>query len=108
MDLVVPFAVELVPFQADLREFFVGDLGSGWIGLIIEFGVHFQASCCGRGSDEINNNLEADERLAAPVLANEAEQPMLDLVPLAGARREVTHRDAQAGLVGQFLQLHFP
>ena len=108
MDLVIPFTVELVPFEADLREFLVLDLGSGGIGPVIEFGVHFQAFCGGRGGDEINNDLEADERLAAPVLANEAEQPMLDLVPLAGARREVTHRDAQAGLVGQFLELHFP
>ena len=108
MDLVVPFTVELVPLQADLGEFLVVDLGSGWVGPVIELGVHFQAFGCGRGGDEIDNDLEADERFAAPVLANEAEQPMLDFVPLAGAGWEVTDRDAQAGFVGQFLQLHFP
>ena len=33
---------------------------------------------------------------------------MLDLVPLAGARREVTDNNAQARFIGQFLQLQFP
>jgi len=41
-------------------------------------------------------------------LADATEQAMLDLVPLAGARREVTHHDAQAGFAGEFLELHFP
>jgi hypothetical protein len=41
MDLVVPFTVELVPFQADLGEFLVVDLGSGWVGPVIELGMHF-------------------------------------------------------------------
>ena len=33
---------------------------------------------------------------------------MLDLVPLARARREVADRDLQARLVGEFLQFHLP
>jgi hypothetical protein len=32
-----------------------------------------------------------------------AEHPMLDLIPLAGPRRKVAHRDPQPDLVGQFL-----
>jgi hypothetical protein len=35
----------------------------------------------------------AYERLAAPVLADEGEQAMLDLVPLACTWRKVAHRD---------------
>ncbi len=33
---------------------------------------------------------------------------MLDLVPLAGARRKVTHLDRQAALIGPALQFPFP
>ena len=46
------------------------------------------------------------QRFAAPVLADVGEEPVLDLVPLAGSRWEVTHRDSQPGFVGQLLQLH--
>ena len=33
---------------------------------------------------------------------------MLDLVPFAGAGREVAYRDGQRGLIGEFLQFQFP
>ena len=45
---------------------------------------------------------------AAPVLGDVAEQGVLDQIPLAGARREVAHADAQPGLIGQALQFGFP
>ena len=50
----------------------------------------------------------AEERLAAPVARDEAEQAVLDLVPLARAGREVADLDLKAGLVGQALQLGLP
>src|SRR5271165_258399 len=39
----------------------------------------------------------ADEWLGAPVVADEGEEAVLDLVPLAGARRQVADRDVEAG-----------
>src|SRR3712207_7567213 len=42
------------------------------------------------------------------VLRDEGEQPVLDLVPFAGARREVADAERQARLVGQPLQLPLP
>ena len=33
---------------------------------------------------------------------------MFDLVPLAGSRRIVSHRDRHAGLIAQSLKLHLP
>ena len=33
---------------------------------------------------------------------------LLDLVPLAGSRRQMTHRNPQTGFVGQLLQFQFP
>jgi hypothetical protein len=49
-----------------------------------------------------------DERLATPVLADKGKQAVLDLVPLAGTRRQMTDRNPQAGFVGRLLQFHFP
>ena len=49
-----------------------------------------------------------DQRAAPPVLRDVAEHPVFDLIPLARPRREVAHRDPQAGLIGQLLQLHLP
>src|SRR5208283_4786364 len=43
-----------------------------------------------------------------PVFGNEAEQPMLDLVPLAGARRKVTNLQGHSQFVRQTLQRLLP
>ena len=48
----------------------------------------------------------APEWLAAPVLADKGEEPMLDLVPFAGARRKVAHREVETGLVGESTQVY--
>jgi len=50
----------------------------------------------------------AAQRLAAPVDSDERKQAMLDLVPLAGAGRQVANRCGKLELVGQFLKLDFP
>src|SRR3954471_12256947 len=50
----------------------------------------------------------ADQRLAAPVLPDEREKAMLDLVPLARPRREVAYRDLQPRLIRQPLEFHLP
>jgi hypothetical protein len=44
-----------------------------------------------------------DERFSAPVARYEREEAMLDLVPFAGAGRQVTHGDGNAKFVGQLL-----
>src|SRR4051794_9110134 len=50
----------------------------------------------------------ADERLRLPVHRDEREQPVLDLVPLRGARRQMVHGDLDAEFVGKTLQLTLP
>src|ERR1700759_4887065 len=50
----------------------------------------------------------ADQRLAAPIHGDEGEQAVLDFVPFAGARRQVSHRHRQPCLVGKSLQLTLP
>jgi hypothetical protein len=50
----------------------------------------------GGGPDQLDDHPIADECFGAPV---EGEEAVLDLVPLAGARRQVTDRDVEAELV---------
>ena len=57
--------------------------------------LHLQTGAGGGGGDQLDDGLVADQRLAAPVLGDEREQPMLDLVPLAGAGRQMTDRDGR-------------
>src|SRR5260370_15439140 len=62
----------------------------------------------GGGCNTVDDGLIPDGRFRPPVLADEREQPMFDLVPLARARREVTDRNLQPDFVGQFLQFPLP
>src|SRR5512135_3182125 len=50
----------------------------------------------------------ADQRPTPPVHRDVREEPVLDLVPLARARREVADGDLQTRLVGEALQFHLP
>jgi hypothetical protein len=54
---------------------------------------NFYAVECGRSpaGDQLHNGGIRQQRLPSPVPADEREQPMLDLVPLAGTRRQVTY-----------------
>src|SRR5258708_2173988 len=52
----------------------------------------------GGGGGGLEDALVAGQRPAPPVHRDRGEQPVLDPVPLGGAGREVTHRDAQPGL----------
>jgi hypothetical protein len=52
----------------------------------------------------LHDGLVADQRLTAPVLCNEREQPVFDFVPFAGAWREMANRDRQTQFIGEILQ----
>ena len=59
-------------------------------------------------ADETDDGREVDERRAAPVHRDVPEQAVLDLVPLARARREVTDRDGEPRAIRELLQLPLP
>jgi len=61
-----------------------------------------------RITDQVHDDGSRAERLTSPVLGDVAEHPVLDLVPLARAGREMADRDPQPQVVGQTLQRHFP
>src|SRR5688572_13038082 len=95
-------------FEVDGGEFGVGDFESGGVGAGVEVSPDREAGAGGGAADELDDDLAADEWSSAPVLGDVAEHPVLDLVPLAGAGREVADADAQAGLVGEALELGLP
>jgi hypothetical protein len=92
--------VEFIAQDVDFCDFLLGDSDSRRVGSSIQFGMDLEAGRRGGAGDKTDDRLEATLRLASPVLADVGEQPMLDLVPLAGAGRKVTDEDSQAGFVG--------
>ena len=108
LDRVVPLAVKGIPDHLHRSEFLVANLAALRIGVGVEFGLNLQAGG-GRGiGDQVDDDLEADQGPPTPVLADVSKHAMLDLIPLARARRQVTDRDRQARIVGQALQFGFP
>ena len=107
-DRVVPFTVELITADVQLFHLLLGDLDAALVSVGVQRALHAQAGA-GRGSgDQVHDDFMADQRLAPPVLGDEGEEAVLDLVPLAGARWKMSQRDLQAGFVRQALQLPFP
>src|SRR5712691_13548929 len=86
----------------------VGDGDAFRIEVVVDLAEPGEAGLGGGRRDQIDDDAIADERAGAPVLADEGEEAVLDLVPLAGARRQVVDGDVEADLVGEPLQLAFP
>ena len=75
-------------------EFFIRHDDPGWIGALVVLRMHGQTGGGGAG-DALDQGFEAGQRPAPPGATQHTEQPVLDLVPLAGARGEVTDLDGQ-------------
>src|SRR5512132_3056500 len=109
---VVPLAVEVVPLQdAGAGEGLhvpVGDLDAGGVGGGVQVGADGQTGVGGGRGDRFDDDFVAGQGPAAPVHGDEREQPVLDLVPLAGARGQVADGDGQAGAGGQGGQFGLP
>jgi hypothetical protein len=74
----------------------------------VQLTLDAKAGSGGGAGDQVDDDFMAHQRFATPVLSDEGEQTVLDLVPLAGSRRKVADRDLQPDFVGQFLQLQLP
>src|SRR5277367_5001015 len=103
-DGVVPIAVEFMTMNVDGVHLGISDFDAGGVGVGIDLALDLQAGICGRGRDQLNDGLVADQRAPAPVLRDEGEQAMLDLVPFAGAGRQMAYRDRDAEFIGEGLQ----
>jgi hypothetical protein len=100
--------MEIVGVQVDLRQCVVRDHGALRIGLRAQLTADFEPGLGGGRGNQVHDHFVANQRFATPVLAKVREQTMLDLVPLAGARRQMTYGDRQTGFVGQLLEFDFP
>jgi hypothetical protein len=103
MDSVIPFSMEVGALKAHRSHLRVGNLCAKWVGMFVEFCTHMQPLSSRGSCNEVDNYLMTDERPAAPVLGDMTEHAMLNLVPLARARREMTDCDRQASVVGKLL-----
>ena len=99
----MPLTVKRITREIDGGHLFIRDDAPLLVFVIIEFAVHRQAFARARGTDELDDGVVTDQRLAAPVHRDEREQPVFNLVPLAGPRRQVAHRDGQTQFIGQLL-----
>lgn len=111
---VVPFAMPVVPDEDAVgfegAYLLVGDLHPGGVIVPVEFGVHGQP-CRGRGrgrGEGVHDHVVAGQWPALPVHRDVGEQAVLDRVPLAGSRRQVTDRDGQAGVGGEGCEFGLP
>jgi len=69
-DCIIPFAVEFVVQDVDLRHFLIGYGDAFRVGFGIEFTRYREACLCGGGADQIDDYLIADQRLGPPVPAS--------------------------------------
>lgn len=100
--------MEGVRGDADGVHLGVTDLDAGGIAAGINLGFDVEAGVGGGRGDQLHDGLVADQRLSPPVLRDEREQAVLDLVSFAGARRQMTDGDGQAEFVGESLKFAFP
>ena len=77
--MIIPFSVKRMRSQLELREFGIADFDAGIVGIRVQRSADGQPGFRCRAADEIDDCLMAEERLAAPVLRNEAEQAMFNL-----------------------------
>ena len=84
--------MERVGVEVDRLELSVRDADLGRVAVSVEAGVDLEAAAGGGRTDEVDDGFERDEWFAAPVDRDEREEAVLDLVPLAGARRQVNRR----------------
>jgi hypothetical protein len=100
--------MKLVALDLQVAQLFLGDLLARGIAATIKSGAHDETALVGRVADEVDDGLVVPQRASAPVDRDEREQTVLDLVPLAGAGREVTDVDRHVEVVGDALQLVLP
>src|SRR5947209_15828653 len=75
----------------------VGQLDFCGISVQVEVGAYGEP-CCGCGvGDEADNGLVAFQWSSSPVAGYPGEEPVLDLVPFAGAGRIVADGDVESG-----------
>src|SRR5713226_2541503 len=105
---IVPLTVKPLWVQIDVPHLGLGDRSARRILASIETAGDRQAGRRRRPGNELHDGLIVAKGFAAPVRGDEGKEPVFDLVPFTGARREVTHCNGHAGVVRQALEFEFP
>ena len=100
--------MKLIAFNVDMLHLLSGDLAPGRIFSAVQPAGHFQPLRGGGLGDELDDRFVIAQRLSTPIRRDKGKQPVLDLVPFAGAGRKMANRKAKTGLIRQFLQFQFP
>ncbi len=103
-DGVIPLPMKGIADDVEGLELSVAEGEAGRIGVAVLDGRDVQSLLGGRMRDQLNDGFQRRERLGAPVNGNERKEAMLDLVPFAGGRRIMRHRDRELFFIGQGLQ----
>ena len=81
--------MERITLQIDAAQLLITDATAFFIPLGVETRGDLEASFCFRVADQVDHRYAVEQRTAPPVLGDETEHAMLNLIPLAGARGEV-------------------
>src|SRR5947209_2840124 len=100
--------MEFGAFDVDGVHFFVRDDDGLWISVGVELAMDGETGASGGCGDQVDDYAIACQRFGSPILSDEREQTVLDLISLAGAWGKVADGDFDANLVGQVLQLALP
>ena len=73
--------------EVDGLDLGVWDLDVVGLGAVVEPGVDLEPGACRGCADQVDDRLQRGQRLAAPVHRDEAEEAVLDPVPLRGTGR---------------------
>ena len=107
-DGVVPVALEGMSLNVEGSHFGIADFDAFGIEALVDVASDGEAGTGGGGADQLDDDVVADKRFAAPVLGDVGKEAMLDAVPFAGAGRQMGDGDLEAGFVGKALEFTFP
>src|SRR5215471_9979694 len=105
---VVPIAVKTMPVEVYRRHLSVEDGDPTRIAPSIEFRSDAESRAAMRGADQTHDGRQVHKRRPAPVHGDVRKQPVLDPVPFAGPRWEMTHGDGEARAIRELLEFPFP
>jgi hypothetical protein len=94
--------------KLNLRQLFIRDFPPGGIEPAVECCLYAHALLRGSRPHQGNAPFMTEQRATPPVETAMREQAVLDLVPLARPRRQLTDRDWDPPGIRQLLELHFP
>jgi hypothetical protein len=107
-DGVVPVALEGMALNVEGSQFGIADFDALRIAALVDVANDGEAGIGSSGADQLNDDLVADERFAAPVLGDIGKEAVLDAVPFAGAGRQMGDGYNEAGFVGKALEFTLP